>query len=70
MSNLPDIDVQENASRNLSIAIGRLEEMRWAVAGVNGPSVECLAKFDEGIANLKESLAVIQASPPKLLLKR
>lgn len=67
MSNLLDIDVQENADRNLSIAIGRLEEMRWAVAQVDGPSAECLAKFDEGIANLKESLAAIQASPPKLL---
>lgn len=67
MSTLPSIDLQENAERNLSIAIGRLEEMRWAVSGVDSPGTECLVKFDEGIANLKESLAVIQASPPKLL---
>jgi len=38
MSTLPSVDLQENAERNLSIAIGRLEEMRWAVSGVDSPS--------------------------------
>ncbi len=67
MSALPDIDVQENAARNLSIVVGKLEEMRWAVSDVDGPGVECLGKFDEGVAKLKEALATIQASPPKLI---
>lgn len=67
MSSLPSIDVQENAERNLAIAIGRLDEMRWAVAGVDSPGTECLAKFDEGLAKLKEALAAIQSSPSKLL---
>jgi|JI102314A1RNA_FD_contig_81_125463_length_2646_multi_3_in_0_out_0_1 hypothetical protein len=67
MSTLPSVDLQENAERNLSIAIGRLEEMRWAVSGVDSPSTECLVKFDEGLAKLKEALAAIQASPSKLL---
>ena len=67
MSTLPSIDLQENAERNLSIEIGRLEEMRWAVAGVDSPGTECLVKFDEGLAKLKEALAAIQASPSKLL---
>lgn len=66
MSTLPNIDLQENAERNLSIAIGRLEEMRWAVAGVNAPAAECLEKFDEGLSKLKEALTAIQAFSPKL----
>lgn len=67
MSSLPSIDLQENAERNLAIAIGRLDEMRWAVAGVDSPGTECLAKFDEGLAKLKEALAAIRSSPSKLL---
>lgn len=65
MSSLPSIDVQENAERNLAIAIGRLDEMRWAVAGVDSPGTKCLAEFDEGVAKLKEALSVIQSSPSK-----
>lgn len=61
------IDVQENAQRNLSITIGRLEEMRWSVQATNGADVDCLTAFDEGIAKLKESLASIQASQPKIV---
>ncbi|TXT28320.1 MAG: hypothetical protein FD131_3185 [Rhodocyclaceae bacterium] len=61
------IDVQENAQRNLSIAVGRLEEMRWAVQAAHGTNVDCLTSFDEGIAKLKESLSAIQASPPKIV---
>lgn len=54
---------QENASRNLSISIGQLEEMRWAVVGVNGLSKDqCLASFDDGVAKLKEALAAILAA--------
>ncbi len=67
MSSLPNIDLQENAERNLGIAIDRLDEMRWAVAGVDSSDTECLAKFDEGVEKLKEALAAIQASPSKLL---
>ncbi len=67
MSSLPNIDHQENAERNLGIAIDRLDEMRWAVAGVDSQDTECLAKFDEGVKKLKEALAAIQASPSKLL---
>lgn len=67
MSSLPSIDLQENAERNLAIAIGRLDEMRWAVAGVDSPGTECLVKFDEGVVKLKDALAAIQASPSKLL---
>lgn len=67
MSSLPNINHQENAERNLGIAIDRLGEMRWAVAGVDTQGTECLAKFDEGLEKLKEALAAIQASPSKLL---
>lgn len=53
---------QENASRNLSIRIEQLEEMRWAVVGVNGLSKSpCLASFDEGVSKLKEASAAILA---------
>ncbi|BBN90467.1 hypothetical protein [Azospira sp. I09] len=65
MSSLPKIDHQENAERNLGIAIDRLDEMRWAVVGVDSPDAECLAKFDEGVAKLKEALTVIRHSPSK-----
>lgn len=69
---MPDADpkktlayVQENAGRNLGISIDRLEEMRWAIVGVDGLSgCGCLASFDEGVAKLKAALAAINQLEP------
>jgi hypothetical protein len=55
-------DVQENADRNLRISIAQLEEMRWAIEGVEALGVPCLPQFDAGLVQLKDALKAIQAS--------
>ena len=57
-------DVQENADRNLRISISHLEEMRWAIEGVEALGVPCLSQFDAGLVQLKGALRAIQASRP------
>ena len=55
-------DVQENADRNLRISISHLEEMRWAIEGVEALGVPCLSQVDAGLFQLKDALRAIQAS--------